>query len=115
MDDLFGNQVDEDMDFFEVLLLLISLETDLYPCSFPMGFQSTGINASQHDAVWKKQALNVRQKPFIKMCHGVLNGLVAGRSFHPERRIDLQIICRVRDASVGEAEENLEEEENCEM
>jgi len=110
MDDFLGNQVDEDMDFFEILLLLNALEADLYPCSFPVGFQPTGINPAQHNVAWKKQAVYVSQNAFIKIGHGVLNGLITRCSSHPKRLINLQIIRCVRYPSIGKTEEDLEQE-----
>lgn len=110
MDDLLGNQIDKDMNFLEILRLLIAMEADLYPGAFPVGFQPTGINTSQHNAAWKKQAVYLSQNAFIKIGHGVLNGLITRCSSHPKRLINLQIIRCIRYPSIGKTEEDFEQE-----
>lgn len=89
VDDFLGEQIDEDMDFLEVFFLFILVEADLDPCSFPVGFQPTGINATQSGVAWEEQLIDFSENHGLEMVHGVLYRLVTWCSLHTERLIDM--------------------------
>jgi hypothetical protein len=115
VDDLLGEQVDENVDFLEIFFLFVMLKTDLDPCSFPVGFQPTGIHATQLGVAWEKLLIDFSENHGLQMVHGVLNCLVAGRSFHAKCLIDGQVFGGIGDASVGETKEDFKQEKNDEV
>lgn len=115
VDDLLGEQVDEDVDFLEVFFLFVLVKTDLEPCAFPVGFHSAGIHATQLGVAWKELLIDFSENHGLQIVHGVLNGLVAGCLFHAKCLIDVQVFGRIGDTSVGETKEDFKQEKNDEV
>ncbi len=115
VDDLLGEQVDEDVDFLEVFFLFVMVKTDLDPCAFPVGFHSAGIHATQLGVAWEEQLIDFSENHGLEMSHGVLYRFITRCPLHTERLIDVQVFGRIGDTSVGQTKEDFEQEENDEM
>lgn len=112
IDDFLGNQIYEDMGLLEIPFLLILLKAYLYPRSFPMGFQPAGVNTSKRDSLWKKELIDLGEKPLVKIVHRILNGLITRCSFHSERLVDLQIFRRTCNTAIRDTKKDFKQKKN---